>query len=323
MNTEYETVSDGNLLAVKARFKSIPMNLYGQLIIMFNNSEKFENFNGVISTYSDAYDLELHTGWDRYQEFIADLKWKGHFNNNLTTTLMSQLTDMADDYNTAQRFYKSVTSYDYDKVDIALFDLVSRIMHEKNLVLESVIQEITPAEYADIMKKRSKPVEKNEPSAESNSQLGKDAVVLITKPILSPVKGKPIYELKVGDVIMTRVTPNSERQNYYIDLMQLREDREIKPVPSEVIDIKAGKGKNEPVEILTRIGRNIYGKLIEEEKQVKLRMYNPDIDSVRQKNGQLKKTEKSTASSSKLSLYLLLIAFIALTIFSILIFFSW
>ena len=77
---------------------------------------------------------------------------------------------------------------------------------------------------------------------------------------------------------MVFIQPQSDRANYFIDLLNLREENEIKPTAGEVIDIKAGSGKNNPTDILTLIAPGIYGKFTETEKQVKLKLYDPLTD---------------------------------------------
>ncbi len=335
MSSDFNTITDNNIMIVKARFKSSAMNLYGQILLVFNNNGEMENFNLAVSTYSDAYDLELHTSWEKYEEFIADLKWKGHFNNSMTTSLMNQFKELNTDINLVKRFYESVYNYDYDSLDITLYDMINRVVHEKNLILESVIQEVTPAEFADIKDRRNKPVgDDNSPSGETTNQygLGTGAVILSVKPLLAPVKGKPIYELRLSDHLMVKVTPNSDLQNHYIDQLQMKEDNQIRPIPGEVIDIKAGTGKNDPIEILVRIAPNIYGKIIENEKQVKLRMYNPTIDGLSLQGDPKKSKPKPPGAAapgdmpiglSKGTVIMLLLFIFILIMFTVLIFLSW
>ncbi len=332
MSREFNTITDTNIMIVKARFKSSAMNLYGQVLLIFNNNGELDNHNLVVSTYSDAYDLELHTSWDKYEEFIADLKWKGHFNNSMTTSLMNQFKELSADNNLIKKFYENIINYDYDNLDITLYDLINRIVHEKNLILESVIQEVTPAEFNEVKNQRSRPADEkaeNAPQGGSKYGLGNEAVILTVKPLLAPVKGKPIYELRLSDQLMVKILPSSEVQNHYIEQLQLKEENQIKPVPAEVMDIKAGAGKNDPIEILVRIAPNIYGKILEDEKQVKLRMYNPSVDGLshqivdRPQQARTKPTGGESLGLSRGTVVMLLVFIFILIMFTVLIFLSW
>ncbi len=274
---------ENSILILKSRFKSNSMSLYGILLMIFNRSQDLDSFNTVVSTYSTIYETEPHIGWEKFEEAIMELKWKGNFNNSMTASLMNQISAIGRDVNMKNQLYDYLNNYDYDNVETFMFDALNRIIHDKNLILEVGIQEVTPEEFREVKEKRAKSAdEPKEAPVEDGS------AILPVEPILSPVKGKPIFELKIGDKIMAKIIPNSDRANYFIDLLDLRYDGGIRPTPCEVIDIKS-TGKNAPIEILTQIGPGIYGKCSEDEKQVKLRIYDPSTDAPPVKASQAKK----------------------------------
>ena len=234
----------------------------------------------MVSTYSDLYNIEPHEDWTKYREFIANVKWKGNFNANMTSSIMDHFKKFSEEMNSISLLYDHVCDYDYNAMDMMLFDLVNRIIHDKNLILETAIQELSPDEFRTALSgnDQAKGDEAALTPANDGFSVEDDAVILPVKPIVAPVKGKPIYELRVGDRLMVFIQPQSDRANYFIDLLNLREDNEIRPTAGEVIDIKAVSGKNNPTDILTLISPGIYGKFTETEKQVKLKLYNPDVD---------------------------------------------
>jgi len=271
---ESDNLFSDHFIIIKGRFKALSMNLYGLFIIIFNQDKRIDTYNIAVSTFSNIYENEPHLPWDKYEQMILELKWKGNFNANLTSSIMDNFKEIsAEDIKTNQ-LYDYANSYDYNSLDTYLFDTINRVVHDKNLVLETSIQEVTAEEFAQTKEKR---YNKAEEKSTSETELEEGAVILNIQPILAPVKGKPIYELKIGDRIMTKIIPNTDRANYFIDLLGLRVENHIKPIATEVIDIKSD-GKSEPLEILTRIGPGIYGKCIEDERQVKLRLYDALID---------------------------------------------
>jgi hypothetical protein len=192
---------------------------------------------------------------------------------------MDQFKAVAAQPNLNSQLYESASNYDYDRVEIFISDILYRIVHDKNLILEIGIQEITEEEFKAAREKRQKAADT--PAAQAakkgyNVEAG--SVILPLQLILAPVKGKPLYELKIGDRIMAKIVANSEREKYFIDILNLRVEDHIRPVPCEVIDIKAAS-KSDPIEILSQIAPGIYGKIIEDERQVKLRMYDPGVDT--------------------------------------------
>ncbi|MCU0847868.1 MAG: hypothetical protein MUD12_08270 [Spirochaetes bacterium] len=331
MNSE-ATQSENNMLMIKGRFKSTATNLYGQFMITFNTVQSIETCNAIISSFSNLYDIEPHTEWNIWEEKIADLKWKGNFNKNMTSSLMDSFRGLSENKGSMSMLYEHAYDYNYDELDMILFDMINRLIKDKNLVLESGIQEVTLLEYQKVRADRSKPKESSEQkSLAEEYSLEEGSVILQVKPILAPVSGKPIYEMKIGDKIIIKIIANTDRSNYFIDLMNLRDANEIKPVPAEVIDIRTLPEKNNPLEVLTLIGPGIYGRLIEEEKQVKLRMYDPLVDaSIKTKKAgapapkiepdQKDKESKPIFSKSILAMFALFV--LILTLFIILIFMS-
>jgi hypothetical protein len=330
---DFQDIRD-NLMIIKGRFKAASINLFGQFILIFKNRNEFDTFNAVISTYSDLYNLEPHDEWTKYREYIANVKWKGNFNASMTSSIMENLKRFSEEMNSISLLYDIVCDYDYNAMDATLFGLINRIIHDKALVLETAIQEITPSEFrAAVSGTDAKNETADVPSGTDDQfSVEDDAVILPVKPIVAPVRGKPIYELRVGDTLMVHVQPQSDRANYFIDLLDLREDKVIKATPGEVIDIKAGSGKNNPTDILTMISPGIYGKFTETEKQVKLKMYSPEIDGpmAKKKPGAsgdalAADSERSAAKFgyTKGTIVMLALFMIILVLFVVLVFLSW
>ncbi|MCL2026051.1 MAG: hypothetical protein FWG92_04520 [Leptospirales bacterium] len=272
--------SENRILFIKARFEthSGVQNLYGQLFIIITNMEALESYHAIISPHSETYDVELHTSWNKYQEFIIERKWKGLFSINLTNALNLHLDQFRTDRTMYKLLYQYTINSNYSKLDMLLYDLVNHVLHEKTLRIESVIQEISTEEYNKVVEARNKPVERPLQTNLEDSKKEDDSVILKVKPVLAPVKGKPIYTLKVGDTIMVKIVPDTPKQKEYIKIFKLEENGVIRSVPANVIDIKYGTDKNDPFEIIVKIEEKIFGKIIENERQIKLRIYDPKID---------------------------------------------
>lgn len=315
-----------NILIVKGRFKSNSMNLYGLFLLIFNTIKKLDIYHVIVSSYSDMYDFEPHTSWERYEEIIVDRKWKGNFNNSMTASIMDAFSKLSEDARATKLLYEHVYNYDYDQMDLIIYDQINRIIHDKNLTMETIIQEVSAQEFRKIKEDRSKPSEdeKEKPQAED----GKQSTILQVKPIVAPINGKPIYNLRIGDRILIKIIPSSSRENYYIDLYNLKEEKTIRPIPATVVDIKAGLGKNNPVEILTEIMPGVYGQFNEEEKQVKLKLFDPMVDDTingRKKGAQgpYSSAEEESAASMKSIVIMAVLFVVILTLFILLILISW
>ena len=315
-----------NILIVKGRFKSTSMNLYGLFLLIFSTIKKLDTYHVIVSSYSDMYDFEPHTSWERYEEIIVDRKWKGNFNNSMTASIMDAFTKLSEDSRSTKILYDHVYNYDYDQMDLIIFDLINRIIHDKNLTMETSIQEVSAQEFRKIKVDRSKPPEEEKEKERPDD--GKQSTILQVKPIVAPINGKPIYSLRIGDKILIKIIPASSRENYYIDLYNLKEEKTIRSVPATVVDIKAGLGKNNPVEILTEIMPGVYGQFSEEEKQVKLKLFDPMTDDTingRKKGsaGPYSSNEEESAASMKSIMIMAVLFVVILTLFILLILLSW
>lgn len=316
-----------NILIVKGRFKSSSMNLYGLFLLIFNTIKKLDTYHVIVSSYSDMYDFEPHTSWERYEEIIVDRKWKGNFNNSMTASIMDAFNKLSEDSRSSKILYDHVYNYDYDQMDLIVFDLINRIIHDKNLTMETIIQEVSAQEFRKIKEDRSKPSEDEKDKEKQEDR--KQSTILQVKPIVAPINGKPIYSLRIGDRIVIKIIPASSRENYYIDLYNLKEEKTIRPVPATVVDIKAGLGKNNPVEILTEIMPGVYGQFTEDEKQVRLKLFDPMVDDTisgkkrGSGSGPYASSEEEAAASMKSIIIMAVLFVVILTLFILLILLSW
>ncbi len=299
VETQSGLAEQRNLFILKGRFKSNSLNFYGLFLLIFNTRGELTVSHILVSTYSAAYELEPHFAWEKYEEFIVNSKWKGNYNPNMTASIENFFKQITSEKNGQKEIlYEYIKNYDYDNIDAFMFDIINRIIHDKNLIIETGIQESTEKEFREIKDNKSQAKEKESAQTLKKTAV-EEGVTLIIQLILAPVSGKPIYELKIGDIIMCKIIPNTDRANYFIDLLDLRVENLIKPVPGKVIDIKS-EGKGQPLEILTEIGPGIYGKCIEDERQVKLRMYDPAVDEriTSKKIQEIKKDIEEDASVS-------------------------
>ncbi len=315
-----------NILIVKGRFKSTSMNLYGLFLLIFNTLKKLDISHVIVSSYSDMYDFEPHTSWEKYEEIIVDRKWKGNFNNSMTASIMDTFNKLSEDARSVKILYDHVYNYDYDQMDLIIYDNINRIIHDKNLTMETIIQEVSAQEFRKIKEDRSKPAEAEKDKEQQDTK--KQSTILQVKPIVAPINGKPIYSMRIGDRILVKIIPASSRENYYIDLYNLKDDRTVRAIPATVVDIKAGLGKNNPVEILTEIAPGVYGQFTEEEKQVKLKLYDPltddTLDGKKAGGSSTHAADDDEAGSSMKSIIIMAVLFVViLTLFIMLILISW
>jgi len=273
--------SDEMNFFVKGRFKAGTQNLFGILSIQFDQNGGILNNNIVITSFSDIYNISTDESWKKFEDTVTQYKWKGTYNTSLTNSLQAQLEKLKQDTSYNEQLFSFVSTADDSGVSISIYDLLNRILHDKQLLLDTRIEKVSRDIVIETkMKKNTEEAENKAETARTASfAYGKDAQVISASPILSPVKGKPIYDLRIGDRIMIKPDASNQTAQHFIELYHLRLDNRVKPVPAEIVDIKA-ESKTSPIEIICRINQSYYAKCFEDERQVKLRIYDPRIDGI-------------------------------------------
>jgi hypothetical protein len=321
--------TEDRIFVIKGRIKASTSSLYGIILLIVNNYKKLESYNVLLSTYSSIYDTNFDDEWYKIEEIIINQKWRGDFNKNLTAAITDQFKAMAEDSRAMTLFYENLINSDYKNLDHTLYEQINRIIHESNLTFETEYSELTAQEYNQSRENRGKTAPKQPGKTEKSPyNLNPEDVIIQVKPILSPVKGKPLYDIKIGDKIMVKIPPEAPRGQYYIDLLQLKEGDTILPVPASIVDIKAGATRNDPVQILTNISTGLYGSFSEEEKQVKLKLYNPESDGPSPGPGKrsqyrVEQHVENDLSASKSTIIMMAVLVIILIIFIFLVIILW
>ena len=325
MGSELSKQPENDIIIVKGRFKSNSLNQYGLFLLIFNAAKRIDNHQVIAASFSDLYDLDPSTPWNKFEEYIVDCKWKGNYINSITTSLSDAITKLTEDAKSMDILYESVSNNNYEQTNVILFDIINHIIHDKNLTMEITIQGITAQELQSVKDDRSKPQKQEEETPDESRD--NSNFVLKIKPILAPLNGKPIYELRVGDRIMVKILSVSDRENNYIEANGLRdENSNIKSIPAKVIDIKSGS-KNNPIEILTELKPEVYGLCMEDEKLIKLKLYDPEVDALFKEAKKLPSGKKSSSSNkaktNKSIIVMIMFLIFLLLVFIIFIFIGW
>lgn len=276
-------ITTGNYVFLKGRFKSTSANIYGLFLVVFNPQKQMEAFNACASSFSNNYDLEPHIGWEIFEEKITENRWKGNCNPSMTNAVIGIFDAINKDARLRAEFYTMISTYNYTQLDATLFDAFKRVTRDHGTIIETGIQESTLEEVISIREQRSKnqkPQAAAEPAPHESHdfEVEEGSSIVPVSMLLSPVRGKLLYELKIGDRIMLRFNQKTDVGKNYINYFNLTSPNgKIKAVPGEVIDIRSDK-KDMPIQVLTRIDGRIYGISTEEERHVRVCLYDPKID---------------------------------------------
>ncbi len=283
-----EIKMDSSYIVIKGRFKAMATSSYGLFIVFLDNvSKTVEKFDIVSSHFSTLFENNIGMPWNELEDIIIKLKWKGEYATSLTHDIQAGIEDLFQPgTGRTQDIWSNIKKAQINKAVTIFEEILSRPAGDKNIKCEIAIETVMKNEIEDVKRARREregkdmlnPASDEQVEAPSDKktdvQLEESAVVLEVSLALSPISGIPIYELKEGDKIMVKITEQTNRGQYFIDLLNATVDNEIVPIQATVVKVsKEGK----IFTVLVNIGPGIYGKSIDEDT-VKVKKYDPAQD---------------------------------------------
>ncbi len=299
---------ESTYIVIKGRFRAPASSSFGVFVIFLDNVTKnIDKYDVVSSHFSTLYENNVNMPWHEFEDIISRLKWRGEFATSLTHDIQACFDDIFQaGTGRTQDIWAYVKKSQLNKVTEIFDEMLGRPTADKAVKCEIAIENIMKSEIEEAKKFRSEREAKEMLSttdkdaqaqqAGSMPSLEESAVVLEVSLVLSPISGIPIYDLKEGDKIFIKITEQSSRGQYFIDLLNATEDNEIIPIPATVVRMtKEGKIYT----VLVNVGPSIYGRSLDEDT-VKVKKYDPAEDK-RKKKPVAEEANSAQASSDNLS----------------------
>ncbi len=289
-------ITEKTTIIIKGRFKATASSSFGVFIVFMDNSSKnIEKFDVVASHFSTLYENNISIPWNEIENLITKLKWKGEYATSLTHDVQATLEDLFQaGTGRSGEIWSNIKKLQFNKVENIFEEVLARPTSDKNIKVDIAIETLPSSQIEAIRKNKAESGSKdilsaltpssqqeNQQKQEKESYIPEDSAVLLeVSLVLSPVSGVPVYELKEGDKIFIKITEQSNRGQYFIDLLNASQDGEILPIPATVVKVtKEGK----IYVVIVNIGPGIYGKSLDEDT-VKVKMYDPMLDKRKQKS---------------------------------------
>jgi hypothetical protein len=275
---------------LKGRFKALTTNTFGIFVIFIDKTLKSINKMSVIAShFSSMYENDPEQDWNKFEGIITQLRYNGEISVNLSNDFQSLftssfLTDIL------EIFIEGFDTKNHSKSEHVIISLVEKILSDKNIFLQLEKQTITKEEmdrvHNEIETSSEELVEPDEVQTEQAAKqmfnIEEGSILLNIDLIIGPINGIPIYELRPGDQIVVKIAGRTQKEQYFIDLLNAKNDKgEVLPVRAIVKEINADR-QSKSYNLLVEIGPGIYGKASELEK-VKLKRYDPVLDTRLQK----------------------------------------
>ncbi len=269
-----------DLYVIKGKFSS--SSLYGAFIVFLNTTYlRVASSYAMISKSFDVSDIKSNQDWRNFEKQLVEMSKKSGYDESMTSkikdsmnkaltiqeiTKFSKLIEQDDGIAVNHYFQKFISdvmgfqnvelSVDYEKISSISMELNSITSQKMSSAPEPVKE--TPSEQNIIVEKLEDPLEGKEVKLVLNGAL-----------ILSPIKGKEIAELAIGDRIMISIIDKSPKANDLLKAFNaLKEDGTAKPIAGRIVSIK----HTTDYKIFAIVAKGIYLKIVEEEEFIKVAM---------------------------------------------------
>jgi len=270
-----------DLVIFKGKFSSA--SVYGAFLIFVNKIYfKVTHSIVIVSKSFELSELKTAVDWRNFERQLDLVQKKGGideiFSSQIKDNISKRLTiqeltkfvrliEAKDEISLGHNFQKFLT-------DVTGFqNIVLSLDYEESSSLAMELHSITstklsPAELAKGQNQQPQPevkVEKIDDALE-----GREIKLMLNGAlILSPIKGKDIAKLAVGDRIMISIIDKTPKA---IELAKAfkayDEEGNMKPIPGRIVSLK----KDDYLNIIVIVAKGIYMKIIEEEENIKVAM---------------------------------------------------
>jgi hypothetical protein len=278
-----ENAVDSSYLFIKLVMLAPKTKSKGVVLVQINYDtakvDKIESIYGPQVQYTQT--LTSESPWSDFFDFITEKKFKSQFVRNATQDLQATASKVLGANNFDSAIIKDVIKFHDKKKFSNIYEMfyheLCRVLYDKELELmigtEFVLQHEIDSHYAEkskIADAEKKDLDENVAAVDDFFSPDPDRIYIDSSPMVAPVSGIPIFNLRAGMEIMVKInntTSIGNKYNTYFNLID--EDGKISPIRSTVEKLKTD---SEGHKILVHIKDNIYGKIIETE-QVKVKLH--------------------------------------------------
>jgi hypothetical protein len=231
-----DSLNNKNLFVLKGRFEGKGSGMYGLLYFVFNTQERIaEKVSAVVTRnrWLSMYDVEM--SWDIFERNIQGiLERKTGVALKSTKKLVECLEEMGEEF---LQYLDSL-----EDLRQKLCEVIGEVIGDPQTQLHLAAHQMS----SFLME-------------EGDTGGGNGKIVLSITPVVSPVSGVSVSELKQGDRILVKVTDQTELGSYFAQLMGGRLEEKIFPVIAPIEEISVLDSDRR--KIVVNFGRAVVGEM--------------------------------------------------------------
>jgi len=272
--------------AIKINFSS--SSVYGAALIFINSIYlTVQSIYGVVSHSFTVSEIKTNQDWKEFEKQIGanialgehDDVLGAHMRDELTNGIIPQfitdlqkLIDAGEEISVNHHFQKLVTNkLGFQNIKIGVdFEQITSLDMELN---STNSKKIDPYELEKRKREEENKLKEKENAAAGNDDplQGKEIKLILNGSlILSPIKGRDIGDLIVGDRVMIKILDKSNKAISLAKAFNAYNDGILKPIAGRIVSIKKISGGGYKIFVI--VAKGIFLKIEEEEETIKVAM---------------------------------------------------
>lgn len=242
-------------------------------IVVPENKSEVDRLDAIVSHNLDTILISESYSYRDCRNKIQRNMLSGSASQSATQSLVSYFKDSFSSESFMIEFLHYLEHDELEKLKMLLMQNVGRVMgrHDLDSEAQIYVSKVTKSELEAATTKSEPKPEQEAPTFIRPQSVPEGAILVDYQLILSPVTGTALAELKKDDMIMVKIIPDTEEAVAIIRDMGLKDSGgTIHPCPASIVEINK---QETGTEIIVKIKENVYGRCLEEEFSVKVKMY--------------------------------------------------
>ncbi len=229
-----------------------------------------ERFDTLVSHSNELININSDYTYKDVVNRIQKFTFEGNHVQSATLTLVNSFKNSfsSESYLVEMMYYLEYENS--EKLNELLRQNLSKVLGKSDYLINTIFHSIERDEL-DASSVKEEAIDRSKDNKEfTDGLIPTGSLVANFTYVLSPVTGTRVDELRIGDRIMVKFSPDTEVANNVINLLSLKDDGGIiRPVPATIIEIK--KTPTE-VESIIKITDGVFGRYSEKETTVKVKL---------------------------------------------------
>ncbi|MDI6786078.1 MAG: hypothetical protein QMD92_05145 [bacterium] len=255
-------VGKKNTIVVKGKFRGKNKNSYGLFILTLNKAKELLDHVRAVMLYDpEIYKISVRNRWDIFDRELARVNLKKKEGaESLYLHLESGLKDIFLKTITKKKLFECLKKLDLDNFKDCLISNIGNIIKDTAIDTEIEVDNISSFTSFGIRLKEGSSEEEKEKVEEGVPKEEKKEVVLKLAPVIAPVSGINVIDLKIDDQILTYIVDKTDLGLYLAELMGAKKGEKLIPVISRIYNIENLEG--DKIRFTVKIGCGIFGEAI-------------------------------------------------------------